>query len=412
MDVSDLAQGNSSLAFGAVFVGGILASLLPCVYPLYPITANILKSRGKVHSSIYYMGIIVTYSFLGGFAGLTGGALKPILQLPETNAIVAVLMLILGCLCIDLFPSNWFHGREFANSTSGKLATFLMGVGAGLLSSPCVGPVVIAVLLEIMVSSDRSLGSFIIATSKMSLFGAGVGLPIIIFSILNNKLPKSGSWMRYLQWAFGILLFYFAFGYWEKAANLWNIDLYSLPMKFLASILLIYFTINFLRTDLIFQERFTISFLLSLLFVIWFGFPAIKSFTEENQAKSFKIISGLKWFRDKDMAIVSAKNESKPIFIDFYAEWCSNCKDFEKALESDREFRNILTQSILLRIEDTDPIFLDFQSNSNFKELLVGLPFFVVLDRDGNFFWKTSDYTDTKGMSGAILNQIEANSKK
>ena len=97
-------------------------------------------------------------------------------------------------------------------------------------------------------------------------------------------------------------------------------------------------------------------------------------------------------------AVKAAREQGKPIFVDFFAYWCANCKEFEHLTETDRELIAGLKNVVLLKIHDTDPEFKAYQNDSRYPELKVGLPFFVMVDADDHLIYKTSDYTRTDEM--------------
>ena len=107
----------------------------------------------------------------------------------------------------------------------------------------------------------------------------------------------------------------------------------------------------------------------------------------------------LEWFRDREIVFQKAEKSGKPIFIDFYADWCTNCKEFQKLSISDLALnRALLENAVLWKIEDTDPIFEEYANDERFPELKIGLPFFVILSPKGDLIFKTNDYLATKRM--------------
>lgn len=111
----------------------------------------------------------------------------------------------------------------------------------------------------------------------------------------------------------------------------------------------------------------------------------------------------LEWFRSKEEVYRIAKETGKPIFIDFYADWCTNCREFQKLTLSNKEWNETFkNKAILWKVYDTDPIFEEFANNPNYPELKIGLPFFLILDANGKMIYKSNDYLDTKGMIETI----------
>jgi thiol:disulfide interchange protein DsbD len=114
-------------------------------------------------------------------------------------------------------------------------------------------------------------------------------------------------------------------------------------------------------------------------------------------------ISGVDWRRDLEGSLLEAKNHDKKVFIDFSADWCTNCKVFESNLSKDTELQNAINEfSIPVRIEDTDPIFEKLQIDRRFEELKIGLPLYAVLASDGALIWKTNQFKDREGMIQAL----------
>ena len=106
----------------------------------------------------------------------------------------------------------------------------------------------------------------------------------------------------------------------------------------------------------------------------------------------------LTWFLKREDAMAEARRKGKPVFIDFFGSWCANCKEFEKLTHSNAKLNEALAKVVLLKNQDTEPAFTEWQKDARFPELKVGLPFFVIMDVKGNLLYKTSDYTQTEDM--------------
>jgi thiol:disulfide interchange protein DsbD len=215
---AQLATNHSSMgAFVFLMIGGFLASLLPCVYPLYPITASIIQARSQnktqkaLHPSIYYAGLAFVYFVFGFIAAATGGAFNDLMRLPLTNIALSMLFLILALATAGLLHISMFSTSAIGEKTSGVFGTFVMGMGAGLLSSSCVGPFVVSILVGMASQADGfSMINTLTAALKMLFFGLGLGVPFLLIGLFGVRLPKSGNWMKYVQWALGVLILYFS----------------------------------------------------------------------------------------------------------------------------------------------------------------------------------------------------------
>ncbi len=414
--------GFVSLIF--LFVGGFLASLLPCVYPLYPITAGILSKRTDQssqkkwsHPLVYYMGLSSTYFGFGLVAGFTGGAFNTFLRYPETNLFFSYLLFILALTSAELLIIPLFSGNQFSSSKSSYTNSFLLGVGAGLLSSPCVGPVVVTVIVQLISNQAEGIQIISILSSsiKMFFFGLGLGLPFLLIGVFGFALPKSGKWMKIIQFFLSLLILYFSFSYLEKATNIWGIDsAFSILYFFLWCFVLYLFYLK-TNSENYPHQRIKSALLNTTLFFLFALFLLhLNSENKRNSAKSESLESisnfekeihgNLIWYRNEADVWRMAKQSGLPVFVDFYADWCTNCKEFQKLTQKDSRLNVTLKdQAILWKVYDTDPIFETFQENPTYIELKIGLPFFLVLSSDGRFVYKSNDYLDSKGMIDAIL---------
>lgn len=417
-----LSANNASLAaYVFLFLGGILASLLPCTYPLYPITVNILKSRSEgskrfLHPAFYFLGIASMYFIFGIVASVTGGAFNTILHLPLTNLVIAIAIFLLGLSSLDLLLLPIFSGASGEAKTKGVLGTFLMGMGAGLLSSACVGPVVVSILVGIAsASSGFSLLSGLTAASKMLLFGVGVGLPFLLIGVFGMSLPKSGKWMKYVQIALGALIVYFSYVYLTKALLGYGFSEEAIQLVAYGSGILIIAVYFFQPTDLPPHLKMKKSLLILTgvigILVLFRAFvpqatqanPSTASLVTDNSPKTEQK-GELTWYLDKAAAYAAAKERNKPVFIDFHGDWCTNCKEFQKTTQTNAALNAALKGAVLLKMYDGTLPFNKYAADPRFPELKVGLPFFIITDKDENLLYKTNDYLKTDEMMMFLTN--------
>ncbi len=205
-------QMESFLAYAAVFVGGVLISFTPCVYPVIPITVGYIGSRsqgsrwrGLVLSLAYVVGMAATYSALGGAAALTGRAFGEAAASPISYLIVGTLCILLALSLFDLFrlPLPTFRAGA-TRWPDGVIGALGVGMASGLIVGPCTAPVLGALLLY--VGARRNL---LVGTSLLFVFALGMGALLVLlgtFSGILAGLPKSGRWLLFVKRGFGVLM--------------------------------------------------------------------------------------------------------------------------------------------------------------------------------------------------------------
>ncbi len=417
---SQLGQTSGLASYFWLLLGGALASLLPCVYPIYPITAALLSRRKSrftlAHPLAYYFGLAGIYFCFGIIASLTGGAFNQILRLPSTQLIIATLLFLLALATAGFlhFPILQPQAGDSGNEERSKLRhTFIMGAGAGFLSSACVGPIVVSILLAIAEQSQSlSLMMTFSAASKMFVFGAGLGLPFLLIGAFGVRLPRSGAWMLKVQAFFALFILYFALGYALKGFAAYGLEaegpaiLIALSILFLSA-----FAVQSSEKEKTERTRVALAItglaVGSTLFFIQLT-PKLATSDLEATATSKRALAqadsqiethgNLKWYLDKDAAYAAAQQSGKPVFVDFHANWCTNCKVFQEQTLSDNELNQALSEVILLKVYDTAPLFESYRDDPRFSELKVGLPFFLITSPQEDLLFKTSDFTKTEEM--------------
>ena len=224
-------QEASILAYLAVYLGGILVSFTPCVYPVIPITIAFIGARsggsrghGFLLSVIYVFGMSITYTALGGIAALSGKLFGQLQTNPWTYLAMANICILMGLSMLEVymlpFGTPQFITRlQPRNSSKGLASSFLIGAASGLVMGPCTTPV-LAVILGYAATRQH----LFYAMSLLFVFAFGMGTLLIIlgtFAGLLANLPKSGSWMTKISHLFGWLMIAAGEYFLIRAGMLW-----------------------------------------------------------------------------------------------------------------------------------------------------------------------------------------------
>jgi len=196
---------GTPLDFPIAFLGGILVSFTPCVYPLIPITVGYIgvkagrsKAQGFFLSTSYVTGIAVTYCLLGLLASLTGTIFGVISSSPVAYFFVGAVIILFGLSMLDLFivPVPRFIKLPVFKKQN-YFSAFVLGLSSGLIVSPCLTPVLGSILLYL--TTKKSL---VYGTALLFCFAYGMGFVLILlgtFSAALIHLPKSGKWMENIK---------------------------------------------------------------------------------------------------------------------------------------------------------------------------------------------------------------------
>jgi len=192
---------GSPFDFVFAFFGGLLASFTPCVYPLIPISTGYIignaqnsKIKGFLLSLFYVTGIAVTYSSLGILAVLTGRMFGEFSVNPIVNLVSGVLILVFGISMFDLFHFHFtLDLKAPVHRKRSYFLALLLGLVSGLMISPCLTPILGAILAYLSTTKNIFYGGFLLLS-----FSYGMGLIFILigtFGVSFTGLPKPGKWM-------------------------------------------------------------------------------------------------------------------------------------------------------------------------------------------------------------------------
>jgi len=224
-------HGSFILAFLTVYLGGVLVSFTPCVYPVVPITIAYIgahgtgsKLKGFVLSLAYVLGMALMYTTLGGIAALSGRLFGQIQTNPLTYFIVANVCVLMGLSMLDVFvlplmTPALLTKTQPAEKIKGTLGSFLVGAAGELVMGPCTTPV-LAVLLSYIAARQN----VVLGMSLLFVFAFGMGTLLIIlgtFAGLLVSIPKSGRWMVRISHISGWILLAMGEYFLIRAGALW-----------------------------------------------------------------------------------------------------------------------------------------------------------------------------------------------
>lgn len=320
-------------AFLIAFVAGLLTSLTPCVYPMIPITIAVLAKGSErrrkrdqfLYSLIYVMGIATTFSILGLAAAQFGFLFGSLLNQIWILIIISLVLLAMGLSLIGVFevqlPSK-FMNFATAEYASGKLGAYISGLFFGIVASPCVGPVLVAILAWVSSTQSPLLGFGLLFT-----YAVGLGMLFIILGLFSKALPKSGAWMVNVKKLMGIFVLAVS-GYY---------------------MILIYNQAQFFKT------------------------PALDESKIAKSSLDFKPLT--------EKALAQAKG--KPIMIDFWAVWCAACHELEQFTFTDPRVQAEAQKFHLFKYDATK-VTPETQKWME-KFAIRGLPAVIFISKDGQW---------------------------
>ncbi len=407
-----LGSGNSfeqamdhslALAILVVFGMGLVTSLTPCIYPMIPITLAILGARTKDQTKLksfslsvtYVLGIAFTYSILGVAAAKTGALFGAALGNIYVVTAIALLFVTMALSMYGLFeiqvPAFLRNSLGTKQTNSGYIGAFITGLIAGVVASPCVGPVLVSVLTYIAQTQNTFLG-FVLLFS----FAMGLGVLFIVlgtFSSLLGKMPKAGAWMELTKFLFGSVMIAMALYYIAPIYPAWLFHLLTgLSLVAIASsygafepMATLSKPVSKLRKGLMLA-----AFFAGLLFVgmgaLEKAAPAIPLAASGLKVETHK----LSWQPYSDNALKGALESGKPVLIDFYADWCGACKEMERDTFPDQRIQDLSQKFALLQIDATDDSELLDRLRKTYA--VRGLPTMIFYDSKGKL---RSDLTVT-----------------
>ncbi|MFH4513377.1 protein-disulfide reductase DsbD [Vibrio alginolyticus] len=369
---------------------GVGLAFTPCVLPMYPILTSIVLGSGKLSqrralglSFVYVQGMALTYTLLGLVVASAGMQFQAAMQHPYVLIGLSVLFIALALSMFGLYslqlPSSvqtWLNNLSNKQKGGSSAGVFAMGAISGLVCSPCTTAPLSGALLYVAQSGDLLTGGIALYALAM-----GMGIPLILVAVFGNKLlPKAGGWMDRVKTLFGFILLAAPIFLLERIMpEMWSTILWS--ALGIAAFGWLYHIKNSLEFGGWKQSAVGIIAVLGLLasaqpiLNYWFG----NSTTQTQQATvSFTRIANV---ADLEEQLALAKAAGKPVMLDFYADWCVACKEFEKYTFHDPSVEAKLQDFILLQADVTKNQVQDIELLKHMSVL--GLPTIEFWDASG-----------------------------
>lgn len=423
--------------FIAGFIGGLIALVTPCVWPIIPMTVSFFikrsdnnRGKGIRDAMLYGISIIVIYVSLGlGITLIFGAdALNALSTSAFFNVLFFLLLVVFAAAFFGAFeltlPSKWTNAMDKrADSTTGILSIFFMAFTLALVSFSCTGPIIGTLLVEAAVSGEH-IGPFL----GMLGFSLALAIPFTVFAIFPSwmqSMPKSGGWLNSVKVVLGFLELALAFKFLSVAdlAYHWGIldrEVFLVFWIIIFALLGFYLLgkikfahdsdLPFVSVTRLFLATISLAFALYMVPGLW-GAPlkAISAFAPPLTTQDFSLYDEEVHakFDDYDAGMSYSKTVGKPVIVDFTGWGCVNCRKMENSVWIDSRVREHLLNDYVLislyvddKTEYPESEIMEVVENGETKRLTsVGKkwsylqrykfgnnsqPYYVILDHDGN----------------------------
>lgn len=385
-----------------IFLAGVGLSFTPCVYPMIPITVAVIGGQaagGQTSarkplsafflSLVYVLGIAIVYSAMGVAAASTGALFGSALQSPWVIGFVVVVFVGLALSMFGVYylrVPSFISDRLGAKTGKGFIGAFVMGLISGIVASPCIGPALASLLVYIASTGNKFLGFWM-----LFVFAWGLGVLLIVlgtFSGAIKALPKSGGWMETVERIFGLLLIGVALYYLRfiisEGAFIMSLGLFLIVTGVFSGGFdrLTHESTAFQRAKRAFgliAFIFGAYFLVGHLMIRGFILPP---FSTATPGQSVEVKEKIDWVYDEEEGLRQGREGGKITIIDFWAEWCAACKEFDKFTYADPEVIKESRRFVNVKIDSTksdDPKVQQLWQ----KYHVVGLPTIVFIGKDG-----------------------------
>ena len=366
------------------FLGGLIALLTPCVFPMIPLTVSFFtkqganRSKGIANALLYGFFIVLIYFLLSLPFHLFDSVDSQILNTIATNVWLNLFFFLIFIFFAFSFfgyyeltlPSSWANKMDSASSkVGGAFGIFFMAVTLAIVSFSCTGPILggllgSTALAEGDVATNLSMG--------MTGFGVALALPFGLFALFPtwlNSLPKSGGWMTTVKVTLGFLELVLAFKFLSNADLVGNWGIFKreifLGIWILLFVLLSLYLFGILRfphdgpkqrlsagrkLTAVLSTAFAVYLILGLSKItdlkLLSGFPPPQFYSIFETESDCPL--GIDCFKDFDKGIAHAKQLNKPVLLDFTGWACVNCRKMEETVWSEPDIYPILKEEYVL----------------------------------------------------------------
>ncbi|HEY6418184.1 MAG TPA: cytochrome c biogenesis protein CcdA [Candidatus Binataceae bacterium] len=377
------AKHGLFLGFLAVLLGGMALNLTPCVYPLVGVTIAYFGRQGGGPRNIwvlaicYVLGIALMFSAVGVAVALSGGIFGAALQNPLVLVAIAAVMVTLAASCFGMFTIQppQFMMQWAGAARPGYAGSMLMGLGMGVVAAPCIGPIVLGLLLMVERSQSALFGFALFFTLAIGLGLPYIGLALAAGSI--RSLPRSGEWLAWVEQLFGFVLIGLAIYFLDPVLP--N-HLMTRMLPYYGAMAAIY--LGFItavgrnwRPFLIFRWALGAAAVLALIYMT----TARRTPERTLEFEAFN-----------PARLDSAASKGKPVLVDFSADWCIPCREMEHSTFVDPSVVREAARFVRLRAN------LTAQDKANealiSKYSIQGVPTTMLIDSRGRVFERKVGY--------------------
>ena len=374
--ISQRLQNDNLLQILLGFLGlGLLLAFTPCVFPMIPILSGIIIGQGEhittrrafVLSLTYVLAMSVTYTAAGVLTGLLGGNLQAMLQNSWVISGFVGILILLSLSMFGFFELQLPHGlqqrlHQLSHRQQGGtlIGVALMGLLSGLIVGPCLAPPLAGALLFISQHADPVLGG-----AALFALSIGMGIPLLIIGTSAGKLlPKAGRWMENIKAFFGVMLLALAIWMLDRILPGWIILFLSGTLLIVSAVFLGAFST--LQIEATGWQKFwkglgVLSLISGALMLIGSASGGQSVLQPLHQlslsaAGNTTETPRLQYTPVNSLEALQAQldNTKRPVMLDFYADWCTDCKSMEQTTFRDNQVVSTLQNFTLLKVDLTD----------------------------------------------------------